>query len=175
MLSRLALRIAALALAALAAGCGYSLVRYADGLGEVRSVAVATPRNDSYEAGVDWIVADALRREFLRRRGVRLVEDPGRADLVLDGRVVAVEGRGRSFSSIALALEYELTLSLELEARRADGTAIALDPRSLRETERYLASADAEALRKNREEALRQAAAVLAGRVVDALYETLTP
>jgi outer membrane lipopolysaccharide assembly protein LptE/RlpB len=171
--TRLALPIAALAL--LVGGCGYSLVRYGDGLGEVRSVAVPTPENDSYEAGVDLIVADALRREFLRRRGVRLVEDPARADLVLDGRVVAVEGRARSFSSIAQALEYELTLSLALEARRADGTEIELDARSLRETERYLASADAEALRKNREEALRQAAAVLAGRVYDALYETLTP
>jgi hypothetical protein len=160
---------------AFAVGCGYSLVRYGDGLGEVRSVAVATPHNDSYELGADLVVADALRREFLRRRGVRLVENPAGADLVLDGRVVAVEGRGRSFSSIALALEYELTLRLELEARRPDGTTIALDPLLLRETERYLASADAEALRKNREEALRQAAAVLAGRVYDALYESLTP
>jgi hypothetical protein len=173
--TRLALPVAALALIAGAVGCGYSLVRYGDGLGDVRSVAVPTPQNDSYEAGVDLIVADALRREFLRRRGVRLVEDPARADLVLDGRVVAVEGRGRSFSSIAQALEYEVTLSLALAARRADGTPIALDSRSLRETERYLASADAEALRKNREEALRQAAAVLAGRVVDALYVTLAP
>jgi outer membrane lipopolysaccharide assembly protein LptE/RlpB len=173
--SWLALRIAALAVVVGVAGCGYSLVRYGDGLGEVRSVAVPTPRNDSYEAGVDLIVADALRREFLRRRGVRLVEDPVGADLVLDGRVVAVEGRARSFSSIGLALEYEVTLRLELEARRADATKIAIDPRSLRETERYLASADVEALRKNREEALRQAAAVLAGRIYDALYETLTP
>ena len=175
MLARLVPRIAAVALVVGAAGCGYSLVRYGEGLGDVRSVAVSTPRNDSYEAGVDLIVADALRREFLRRRGVKLVESPAGADLVLDGRVAAVEGRGRSFSSIALALEYEVTLRVELEARRADGTKIALDPRALRETERYLASADAEALRKNREEALRQAAAVLAGRVYDSLYESLTP
>ena len=39
----------------------------------------------------------------------------------------------------------------------------------------YLASADAEALRKNREEALRRLATVLAGRVYDALYESLVP
>ena len=34
--------------------------------------------------------------------------------------------------------------------------------------------AHAEALRKNREEALRRAAQVLAGRVYDALYATMT-
>ena len=50
---------------------------------------------------------------------------------------------------------------------------MAIDPRTTRETERYLASADVEALQKNRQEALRQAAALLAGRVYDALYETL--
>jgi outer membrane lipopolysaccharide assembly protein LptE/RlpB len=159
----------------LLAGCGYSLVQYHGGLGDVRSVAVNTPRNDSYEAGVEYIVADALRREVLRRGGVDLVEDPSRADLILSGRVLEIQAGARSFSSVVLALEYELTLSLELRATRADGTELAIDRRALRESERYLASADAEALRKNREEALRQVAAVLAGRVYDSLYETLTP
>lgn len=156
-------------------GCGYGLVRYDGGLGEVRSVAVSTPRNDSYEPGVEFIVADALRREFLRRRGVRLVEDPANADLVLSGRVLPIEAGARSFSSVALALEYELTLSLELRAKRRDGSELTLDPHALRESERYLASADVEAMRKNRDEALRELANVLAGRVYDALYVSLTP
>jgi len=155
------------------AGCGYAFVRYGGGLGEVRSVAVNTPRNDSYEPGVEFVVADALRREFLRRRGVRLVENPHEADLVLSGRVLPIRARGRSFSSVILALEYELTLALDLKATKADGSEVEIDPRALRETERYLASADVEALNKNRQEALRQAAALLAGRVYDALYETL--
>ena len=157
----------------LAAGCGYAFVRYDGGLGEVRSVAVNTPRNDSYEPGVEFVVADALRREFLRRHGVRLVEDPVGADLVISGRVLPIRASSRSFSSVILALEYELTLALELHATKADGSELVIDPRATSETERYLASADVEALRKNRQEALRQAAALLAGRVYDALYETL--
>lgn len=157
----------------LVAGCGYAFVRYDGGLGEVRSVAVKTPRNDSYEPGVEFVVADALRREFLRRHGVRLVEDPAGADLVISGRVLPIRSSSRSFSSVILALEYELTLALELHATKADGSELAIDPRATSETERYLASADVEALQKNRQEALRQAAALLAGRVYDALYETL--
>lgn len=157
----------------LVAGCGYAFVRYDGGLGEVRSVAVNTPRNDSYEPGVEFVVADALRREFLRRHGVRLVEDPAGADLVISGRVLPIRSNSRSFSSVILALEYELTLALELHATKADGSELAIDPRATSETERYLASADVEALQKNRQEALRRAAALLAGRVYDALYETL--
>ena len=157
----------------LVAGCGYAFVRYDGGLGEIRSVAVSTPRNDSYEPGVEFVVADALRREFLRRHGARLVEDPVGADLVISGRVLPIEASGRSFSSVILALEYEFILVLELHATKADGSELAIDPRATRETERYLASADVEALHKNRQEALRRAAALLAGRVYDALYETL--
>jgi outer membrane lipopolysaccharide assembly protein LptE/RlpB len=157
----------------LVAGCGYAFVRYDGGLGEVRSVAVKTPRNDSYEPGVEFVVADALRREFLRRRGVRLVEDPVGADLVISGRVLSIRASSSSFSSVILALEYELTLALELHATKADGSELAIDSSATRETERYLASADVEALHKNRQEALRRVAALLAGRVYDALYETL--
>ena len=156
-----------------ALGCGYSLVRYDGGLGEVRSVAVDTPRNDSYEPGLEFVVADALRREFLRRRGARLVEDPSGADLVLSGRVLPIRVTSRSFSSIVQSLEYEVTLSLDLRVARSDGTEVEVDSRALRETERYLASADVEAMRKNRQEALRRAAKLLAGRVYDALYESL--
>ena len=156
------------------AACGYQMVRYDGGLGEVRSVAIRTFANDSYEAGVEYTVADALRREFLRRRGVRLVEDPGAADLVLSGRVEDVSVSGRSFSSVLLALEYQLTVDLDLRATLRDGSEIPLDSRALRESERFLASADVQAQQKNREEALRRVASVLAGRVYDGLAEALT-
>ncbi|MDJ0853026.1 MAG: LPS assembly lipoprotein LptE [Myxococcota bacterium] len=156
-------------------GCAYSLVRYQGGLGDVRSVAVDTPSNDSSEPGLEFVVADALRRELLRRRAARVVEDPNTADLVLSGRVKGLSARGRSFSSVTLAVEYEFTLTLDLVASRPDGSKVPIDSRSLRETERYLASADVEAQRKNRLEAVRHVANVLAGRVVDTLQETLRP
>jgi outer membrane lipopolysaccharide assembly protein LptE/RlpB len=159
----------------LLSGCGYSLVRTSGGLGDVHSVAVETPSNDSAEAGVEFLVADALRREFLQRGAVRLVENPATADLVLGGRVSSLQARARSLTSTSQALEYQVTLALDLEATRRDGRDVPLGARSLHETERYLASADAEAMGKNREEALRRLAQVLAGRVYDALYTSLLP
>jgi hypothetical protein len=158
----------------LVTGCSrYSLVRYDGGLGDVHSVAITTPSNESYESGLEYMVADALRREFLRRRGVRVVEDKQSADLVIRGRVVSVRSSARSFSSVIQSLEYEVTLNVALEAVRPDGTLIEIDPRATRESERYLASADVEVQRKNRQEALREVSRLLAGRVYDALYESL--
>jgi hypothetical protein len=166
-------RFAAILLLLLAAGsgCGYSLVGYRAGFEGIRTVAIETPANDSFVPGVEYVVADALRREFLRRGAVRVVDDPAAADLVLGGSVDKVRSSGRSFSSVVFSLEYELLLELKLEARRADGQEMPIGKRSLREFEYYLASADVEATRKNRDEALRRLAAVLAERVHDNLFE----
>jgi hypothetical protein len=168
-------RRAVLVVALLLCACGYRPVRYAGGLGDVRSLAIRTLGNDSYEPGVEYVVSEALRREFLRRGAVRLIEDPAAADLVLSGSVEDVSSRGRVFSSVLLSLEFELTVDLALRATRRDGSEVPLEGAALRESERYLASADVEALRKNREEAVRRVSSLLAGRVHDALAEALAP
>jgi outer membrane lipopolysaccharide assembly protein LptE/RlpB len=156
-------------------GCGYQLVNYARPEGGARTLALPTLRNDSYEPGVELLVADALRREFLRRGAFRLTSDSATADVVLSGSVLPLDTSSTSFSSVVLALEYQVTMALELQAMRRDGNPIPLEARSLRETERYLASADVEALRRNREEALRRLASVLAVRVHDEVFELVAP
>jgi hypothetical protein len=120
-------------------------------------------------------VADALRREFLRRGAVVLVDDAIDADLVVSGVVEPIVTRARSFSSIALALEWEATLQLAVYAERADGAWIRLDEDATLATERYLASADIEATRQNRDEAIRAMASNLASHVHDMLYELYLP
>ena len=164
--------LAALLAPGLAFGCGYSWVgSSADGAAGLGRVAVQTPENASGEPGVERLVAEALRREVVRRAGAQLVEDAGRADWVVSGRVLPLRVAAASLSPAVLTLEYELTLSLDLRARAADGTEVTGDPRALRETERYLSSADFEAQRKNRGEALRRVCRVLADRFLDRLDE----
>ena len=155
------------------AGCGSQLVDYARPDGVTRRVALPPLRNDSYEPGVELLVADALRREFLRRGAFQLTDDPAKADVVVSGKVLPLQTQSTSFSSVVMALEYQVSVTLDLVAKRADGSEVALDRRSLRETERYLASADVNALRRNREEALRRIASLLAVRVHDEVYEVV--
>ncbi len=150
-----------------AAGCGYQVVRHRDPSGELQRVAIETLRNDSYEAGVEFLVTDALLREFLRRGAVRVVGDPENADLIVRGRVQPLVTVSRAFSSVALALEYQVTLDLDLTLTYRDGSDIPVPAHALSDSEVYLASADVEVTRKNRAEALRRVAAVLAERVHD--------
>jgi hypothetical protein len=75
---------------------------------------------------------------------------------------------------VVLALEWEVTLKLRVQIARPDGSLILLDDGAMQDTERYLASADVEATRKNRGEAIRKMAEVLAARVHDLLYEVNT-
>jgi hypothetical protein len=155
-------------------GCGYQWVDYGKPPPGVGSVQLQTFKNHSYEPGVEFVVADALRREFLRRGAVRLVDDSTTADLVVSGQVEPVLTRTRSFSSVVLALEWEVTLKLWVRIARPDGSLVLMDQAAMQDTERYLASADVEATRKNRDEAMRKMAGVLAVRVHDLLYEINT-
>ena len=152
------------------AGCGYTRVGSGNEAGLGR-VAIETPENASRENGIEFVVADALRREVLRRSGAELVEDAERADWVVTGRVLPVRVAPASLSPVVLTLEYELTLQLELNARAGSGREVASDARTSSETERYLSSANAEAERKNRDEALRRVSRMLASRFLDQLRE----
>jgi hypothetical protein len=163
-------KLAALALV-LTAACGYSLA--GSGLDGVSRVAIRTPSNDSTLPGVEYVVADALRREVLRRDGAALTEDAVGADLVVSGAVRRIASRSRAFSSAILAREHELELELRLEAVRRDGSRLEVPGGALRETDRFLASADIEAQRKNQEEALHRIASVLAARFFDSVSEAL--
>jgi hypothetical protein len=97
------------------------------------------------------------------------VNDPGKADLVLRGRIRPLDTISNSFSSFVAALEFSVTMALDLEVVRSGGLVVRLDPQLLTETELYLASADIEITRTNRLEALRHLSDVLASRVADSI------
>jgi len=164
-----------LLLAALVAGCGYQFVRYSGALGDARSVAIVGVRNQTREPGVDSLVTDALLREFLRRGSLRVVESEDGADLVIQAAVNRLDTRELSVSSVQFTIEYELTMGLDVDVRRRDGSQVPIGSAGLAESEVYLVSADVEAGRKNRTEALRRLSSLLAGRVHDALFERATP
>lgn len=158
-------------------GCfaGYEIVRYENALGDVRTISIEGLANESFEPGVEAIVSDALVGEFIRRGALDVIDDDRAADLVVDGAVEDVLIQSRTFSSIQFALEYAVTLKLRLEVKRRDGTKVDIDDRALQESDLYFASADIETTRKNREEAMRRVAVILAGRLHDSLFERSVP
>jgi hypothetical protein len=168
----------ALLLALATAGCGYKFVRppgAAAGGGQPLRVAVPPLQNDSFEQGIDVLLTDALRREFLRRGGVKLVDRSATADVVVEGRIHPLETFVTSVSSVAAALEQQVEVEVDLRAKRGDGSEIPLSSTSFVEWELYLESADVQAARKNRDEALRRVASVIATRFHEVLAAGLRP
>jgi hypothetical protein len=151
-------------------GCGYGLVRYEGALDGAQRIAIKTFRNDSDDPGLEMMMTEALRKEFLRRGAFELVSRPGAADLVMSGVVRPVRTTVRSYSSVVLALEYNVNMSIKVSLQKQDGTPLPISDRGFSESEIYLASSDVQVGRKNREEALRWVASLLAGRVADAIF-----
>src|SRR5207245_2211202 len=89
-----------------------------------------------------------------RRRALELGANEPEADWGVTARVRPLKVEPPSLSPVVLTLEYQVHLELDLHARARDGREVKIDPRELSESERYLSSADAEAQRKNRDEAL---------------------
>lgn len=160
-------------LAAVGLSCGYAVERAPSSLSaDAPRLSIRTLDNQSSEPGLDRLVSEALRREWMRRGRVKLVGDPARADWVISGRVLPLRIHTRTMSSVVLALEQTVTMRVELEliTRSAAGPSRhRLPSRLLGESEIYFASADLEATRKNRVEALRRVAELVAERAVDAV------
>lgn len=153
--------------------CGYTIDRAPSATSpDAPRFLIHTLRNDSFEPGIERVVTNALRRQWQHRARFRLVDDPGGAQWVLRGRVLPLMTQARTLSSVVLALEYSVTVRVELALERLPQPGLARRVQSLpagllRETEIYFASADLEATRKNREEALRLIADLIAQRVAD--------
>ena len=156
-------------------GCGYHVVGRRGSLDGIQRVTIQTFQNSSFEPGYELEMTEAFLQEFHRRGTVELVSDPSQADLVLSGRVLPLKTSDDTYSSATLALEYSLVAGVEISAVLEEGTKVTLGSGTFTEKERYLASADIEAARKNKKEALRKVASTLAGRVHDALTQRFTP
>lgn len=150
-----------LALACLGFGCGYGLV----GSGTTTPVRVLTLENDSLEPGVDLMLAAALRRELERSPSLRLVDNAATGGYGVAGKVVSVFSSGRTFTPGVRALEYTLSVQLDLQVRGPMGRPVEIDPFAEHATEIYLASSDVQINAKNRQEALRRLAGILATRI----------
>lgn len=129
---------------------------------------VTTFENDTLEPGIELMLGSALRSEFARPGLVRGVVKAASPDYTLEGQVKSVTTSSRTLTTQIRAIEFTVVVRIEpVLVRNADGRKLKLDRLSRSADEVYLASFDLEISRKNREEALRRIAAVLADRIYD--------
>jgi len=170
-LSRIPGAAAALLLALLCAGCGYSVAGKGDTLPKtLHTVAVPAFRNITTRYKLTDRLPEAISREFISRTRYRVVSDPNQADAVLSGAV-------NSYSSFpvvldpttnrAAAVEVHVVLQVAL-TERATGKKLFDRPR-LEVSERYEISLDPRQYFEESDDALDRASTVVARQVVSAI------
>ncbi len=127
-----------------------------------------TFENDTLEPGIEFMLGSALLSEFARPGRVRVVEKSASPDYTLKGSVKSVRTSSRTLTTQIRAIEFTVVVGIDpVLVRNEDGRKLKLDRLSRSADEVYLASFNLEISRKNREEALRRIAAVLADRIYD--------
>lgn len=120
----------------LVSSCGYTLrgnTRYFFENHEIRTIYVSPVKNNSFKAGVEILVYNALRKRVAQGGYVRIVDSPDRADAELSASVqqasygpsgitttdqIAPIGTGPSNVQIASAYLVSLGLSFELVQKK---------------------------------------------------------
>jgi TolB-like protein len=101
--------------ALLSLSCGYRLAGRGNNLPPgAATIAIPAFKNQSARPQAEQFVTFAVREEFIRRSRLRLVEDRGRADLLLEGTITAFKVTPLSYSEAGAANLYEVRLTLDV-------------------------------------------------------------
>ena len=110
-----------LMIVAVLAGCGYRPMG-ADSRPDQERLTLAIPpfANRSTEVGLETTMANAFIQTFGQNKALRLVTRPEEADLVLEGKVQAVENSSVAFFDVTRSLVRRVTIYVDLTLKRRE-------------------------------------------------------
>jgi hypothetical protein len=112
------LLVLAMAAAAGAWGCGYSLAGRGSFLPDyIKTIGVPTFENRTSLFNLETQVTDKVRSEFIGRGHYQIVPDSTNVDALLTGEVSGVTIQPVSFTTQQLASRYTITMSARVELR----------------------------------------------------------
>ncbi len=165
---------ASLALAGvLAGGCGYHVGGRAPRLpASVKTIAVPAIENRTSRYRIEQLLTDAVVHELISRTSYRVVADPAGADVVLHGKVTAVESSALLFDTTtgrATTMLVTVRCELLLEERETQNVLYRNDNFLFRNE--YEISTDVNSFFEEQDPALRRLAQDFAKRLVSAVVE----
>jgi len=160
---------AAVSLAA-SVSCGYHLARKGERLpGGIKRIAIPVFKNETYEAGIEDVLTDALIAEFLNSRWVTLssVED---SDAKIMGVVKDFVTSPIAFRASEFAVEYRARIKCKIQLRDRDGKVLWEDE-TLSESEEYEVTVDIFQSEANKARAVERLARNLMEEVHDRIFD----
>ncbi len=153
--------------------CGYRLEGegFAPSSG-IRSIAIPTFTNETYEAGIETIVTNALLKEFIKDRRVKILGQD-EADAIMEGTVTSFTTSSVAYDLSGVVLEYRTWVALDIIVKRKRGGEVLWSQRGLLESDTYRVSSDVRFTEAQKERAIQGIAEKLAGRIRRGVFEGL--
>lgn len=161
----------ALAAILLAAGCGYSLAGTGNSLPpHMKNILVTVFQNESYEYGLESIIAQEIMRSMDRRSGIDVVESVDDADAVLEGVIKNYE-YVPTMNSQRQVTQYYINITAEVRLRDLVNEEVYWENKSYRFHEVYKVSDGLSSVQSNRQQAWQDAAEDFAESIASVLLE----
>ncbi len=152
-------------------GCGYQLG--GEGFGpspDIRSIAIPTFTNETYEAGIETVVTNALLAELIKDRRIKVV-GKDKADAIMEGTVKSFSILSVAYDPTGMVLEYRTWVALDVILKRNKRGEVLWSKRGLVESHVYRVSSDVLLTEAEKERAIQKIAEELAGRIRRRLFE----
>lgn len=144
--------------------CGYQMVgketHVPPGL---RSVAIITFKNLTYEPGIEVPFTQAFLKEFILDGRVRVV-DRAQADSILEGAILAFNIYSVSYDLSGHVAEYQTTIILNLTLKDNAGKVL-WEQKGFSETQWFRTSSNILTSEANKAAAIQQIGTLVAGRI----------
>jgi len=148
----------------LMSGCGYQLVGKETHLPPgISSISIPTFINQTLEPGIEIPFTQALLKEFILDRRVKVV-DRKEADSFLEGIIKSYSFYAVSFDRSGLVLEYQANVVADLTLKKRDGE-ILWSEKNLSETSWYRASSNVLTNEASKDASLREIGRLMAERI----------
>lgn len=149
-------------------GCGYRPVGRGEAPagGERPAMAIPVFANNSTEIGLESLFANSFIETFGSSPALRIVHQPERADLVLEGKISSVAYSSVAFFDINRSLVRRVTIRVDLQlTRRSTGRVVWKDQGIVQED--YVVEQDYQEGEALRDMGIRRGAATLARKMLD--------
>lgn len=148
----------------LAVGCGYQMVGKETHLPPgLRTLAIPTFINQTFEPGVEVPFTQGFLREFIRDQRVKVV-GRSEADSILEGVIKAFQIHSVSYDRSGIAQEYQTTIVIDLTLKGKNGEVLWTE-KNLSESRVYRASTNILVSESNKAAAIQSLARFMAERI----------
>jgi outer membrane lipopolysaccharide assembly protein LptE/RlpB len=119
-------------------GCGYRLSGTGNQIPDhIQSIFIPNFKNNTSLARAEQFVTFALRKEFLRRSKLKLIDTLSSADSSLEGEIAFFEVKPASFSKLAQANLFSLRIRLNVRFIDLKNNKIIFEGRNLNFSQQY--------------------------------------